>query len=223
MFKALFYKEWAKTKSAVCLLTIIFVCFVAYTFINMAQLFRLTGAVEAWSGMILKDAPVLPAMAEYLPLAAGLFLGISQYVPEMVSKRFKLTLHLPVKEGTIVSSMLWYGMLVLFLLFAVTLIVLFIGIRMYYPMEVLCAALLKCAPWFIAGFAGYLFSAWVCLEPVWRRRILNSVIGVFVLTAFYINARSGAYITFLPSLIVLVAVCFSFPFYAAVRFKEGAQ
>ncbi|MDD2437000.1 MAG: hypothetical protein PHG27_05460 [Massilibacteroides sp.] len=223
MYKALFYKEWAKTKRMISLLSFVFLAFVTYAFINTGQWFRVGGAVEVWSSVILKDLFILPSWIDTLPLLAGLLLGFSQFVPEMTDKRLKLTLHLPLPEFKIIATMLAYGLFVLFLLFLATCVILQIGLSFYYPHEIMMSMNLKIAPWLLAGLTGYLFSAWICLEPVWKQRVFNALIAICILMLFHFEERSGAYVPFLPWLAGFTVISFSFPFYSAARFKEGAQ
>lgn len=223
MFKALFYKEWSKTKRTILLTFIIFAGAVAYAFINTAQLFRVDGATQTWANIILKDMPLVPSIFSWLPLLAGLFLGFAQFIPEMVDKRLKLTLHLPLPENKILSSMLIYGVIMLIGLFVLTYAGLLIGFSFYYPCEVIFKMIWQTIPPFMAGIAAYLLVGWICLEPVWKQRILNAIIAISTLALFSIGAISGAYISLMPYLIIVVIICFILPFYSTARFKDGAQ
>ena len=223
MVKALFYKEWIKTRTIVFLAVALIAGFVAYTFINTAQMFRVSGAVNVWNNVITKDMSLLSGAMQWLPVLAGLMLALAQFVPEMTDKRLKLTLHLPLREGTTVSIMLAYGLLVLLAVFALTYGVLTAGFSAYYPCEMIAGMIWRSLPWFIAGLCAYLLAAWVCFEPVWRQRIFNALIGVCLCSFFFIAAPSRAYIPMLPWMIAFTVVCFAFPFYSASRFKDGAQ
>jgi hypothetical protein len=172
--------------------------------------------------VIQKDMGLIP-LFNYLPLLSGVLLAISQFIPEMQNKRLKLTLHLPLPESGIMAAMLFFGWSIVFLLFAVTLIVLLAGLHFYFAGEIVSAAFQSALPWFMAGITGYLVAAWVCLEPVWRLRIFNTAAGLCALSLFFIKAKSGAYVCFIPVLIVFMLICFSFPFFSTARFKEGAQ
>ena len=223
MVKALFYKEWIKTKRIILLLAIIFAGGLVYTFINTAQMFRIGGAVQTWDNIILKDLDILPVIMQWAPLLAGLLVGFSQFIPEITNKRLKLTLHLPLPESKTISAMLLYGILVLMVFFIVSFIVLLTGFCTYYPMEIVNAMLFRTTPWFLAGLVSYIFIAWVCLEPVWKYRICYSFIAICIVSLFYINAKSGAYLPFIPYLIGFIIIAFSFPFFSTARFKDGAQ
>lgn len=222
MINSIFYKEWIKTRRVLFLAIIVFACFIIYTFINVGQIFRVSGAVAVWTDTMLKDISLLPKM-EWLPLIFSILFGASQFVPEMVNKRLKLTLHLPLPENKIMYAMLFYGIICLLLLYAAIYAVLIIGMGMYYPAEIVLSMFKLSLPWFLAGLIGYLFVAWICLEPVWRQRIFNSLIAICAINFFMIAAKSGAYVTFIPYLVVLIIVAYTFPFYSMSRFKEGAQ
>ncbi|MDR0823687.1 MAG: hypothetical protein LBN74_01230 [Prevotella sp.] len=222
MIQALFYKEWIKTRRIILLLFVLFAGFVAYTFIDLAQMFRVNPPEVIWDNIILKDFLLIPNI-KWLPLLAGILLAITQYVPEMVNKRFKLTLHLPLSENKIVIGMLSYGILVLSFLFAITYIVLLSGLSSYFPREFILSSFYVSCPWFLGGFAGYMLTTWIIYEPVWKYRIANAMVSICTLMLFFFDQKSGAYLPFIPYLLIIIIMSISFPFYAVIRFKEGAQ
>lgn len=222
MLQALFYKEWIKTKKVILVAIILFACFITYSFINIEQLFRINGAVQTWVNIILKDITLLSGL-EYLPILFGILLALAQYVPEMTNKRLKLTLHLPLSETKTIFSMLLYGFVVLTILFIVTYALLVSGMSFYLPYEIIMASVWTSLPWFIAGIIAYFLSAWICVEPVWRQRIFNTIIGICILSFFYIDSKSGAYASFLPYMIACLILVSFYPFYSMNRFKDGIQ
>ena len=222
MYQSLFYKEWIKTRKIVGLLVVVFAGLISYIFIDILQQLRTAGAVNFVEAVVQKDIFLLPLM-KYLPVLAGILLAISQYTPEMQNKRLKLTLHLPLSESSIISAMVGYGLIVMSTVLIVSFAILLIGLRILFPIEIVCANLLSALPWFLAGLAGYLLAAWVCLEPVWKYRVFNSIPGIGILSFFFISAKSGGFITFLPELAIIIVVSFSFGYYSVARFKEGAQ
>ena len=222
MYQSLFYKEWIKTRKIVGLLVVVFAGLISYIFIDILQQLRTAGAVNFVEAVVQKDIFLLPLM-KYLPVLAGILLAISQYTPEMQNKRLKLTLHLPLSESSIISAMVGYGFIVMSTVLIVSFAILLIGLRILFPIEIVCANLLSALPWFLAGLAGYLLAAWVCLEPVWKYRVFNSIPGIGILSFFFISAKSGGFITFLPELVIIIVVSFSFGYYSVARFKEGAQ
>jgi len=223
MFQALFYKEWVKTRRIIILIGAIFAGIIIYSFINTGQTFRIGGSVQAWADIILKDAPVFPSIIQWLPLLTALLLAFAQFVPEMTNKRLKLSLHLPMPETKIISTMLCYGLVILVIIYLITYIILITGLSFYYPQEIRILAFWKSLPWFIAGLTGYLLATWICLEPVWSQRIYNAFISICILALFFIRAQSGAYLPLLYVLAIIVIIGFGLPFYSATRFKEGKQ
>ncbi len=223
MGKAIFYKEWIKTRMSVLIMVAVMAAAIIYTFINTAQDFRVAGAVNVWNTFITKDMALLPALMQWIPMLLGLMLALAQFVPEMTDKRLKLTLHLPMPEGRIVTLLLAYGVTVLATFFVISYAVLTAGFRAWYPAEMISGMYLKSLPWFMGGWCAYLLTAWICLEPIWKYRALNALAAVCLCSFFFIKGASGAYLPFIPYLAVFAVVCFAFPFYSAARFKEGAQ
>ncbi|MDR3117987.1 MAG: hypothetical protein LBU44_00955 [Mediterranea sp.] len=223
MLQALFYKEWIKTRRIILLLLCLMAALLVYAFINTGQAFRMGGAVQVWGNVILKDMSILPSFIQWFPLLAGSLLGWTQFIPEMTDKRLKLTLHLPLPESKILSAMLLYGTVVWLGLFACMYLVLAAGLQPYYAGEMITAMTWTMAPWLLGGILGYYFTCWICLEPVWRRRVLNTLCAIGGLSAYYLSAKSGGYSSFLPYLLLLAVAGFFFPFYSTARFKEGTQ
>ncbi|MBK5720970.1 hypothetical protein JGH11_08810 [Dysgonomonas sp. Marseille-P4677] len=223
MFQALFYKEWIKSRRLIFLIGIVLIGAIIYSFINIAQTFRVEGSIQAWSDVILKDIAVLPAFFQWLPILIALTISFTQFIPEMTNKRLKLTLHLPVPESKTIATMLCYGLCVLLIIYLATYLVLMIGLSFYFPFEIRVIATWRLLPWFAAGITGYLLAAWICIEPVWRQRICNTFISICILSLFFIKAQSGAYLPLLPFLLIIMIVCFGNPFYSSARFKEGKQ
>lgn len=222
MIQSLFYKEWIKTRRVIFLFLILFSGFVAYSFIDVAQMFRMSRPEIVWNDIILNDVSLV-SYFNWLPLLAGIILALTQHVPEMINKRFKLTLHLPLPENKIVVLMLSYGLAILVMLYAATCIVLVTGLSYYFPSEFIRSSLYVASPWFLGGFAAYTLTSWVVYEPVWKFRVVNMLIAVCVLQLFLFDGRSGAYLPFIPYLVVIAVMTISFPFYSIIRFKEGAQ
>lgn len=223
MIKALFYKEWIKTRGSVLLVIAIMAGLVAYTFINSSQGLRVSGAVQVWNAVITKDAQLMPGIMQWLPALAAVLLSLTQFVPEMTNKRLKLTLHLPRRENTILTALIAYGLTVLTAVYLLAYAALIAGFSVNYPAEMVSGMAWRSLPWFLGGLCAYLLTAWVCLEPVWKHRILYAVAGVCMCSLFFLRGPSGAYIPFMPYLIAFTLACFTFPFYSAARFKDGAQ
>ena len=52
ILRAIFYKEWIKSRRVVLLLALIAVSLIAYTFVALAQVFRNNDVISAWALVI---------------------------------------------------------------------------------------------------------------------------------------------------------------------------
>ncbi|MCC8154193.1 MAG: hypothetical protein LIP01_08265 [Tannerellaceae bacterium] len=220
MLQAIYYKEWIKTCRMVGLLLVLFLAILIYSFITINQSFRVAGAVSTWNSYLQNDILLLPHL-KWIPLLGALILSLGQFVPEMTNQRLKLTLHLPLPETRTISYLLFYGLSVLTALYVVTYLVLWGILAWYYPVEIVTTELLSVLPWFIAGWAGYLLTSWVCMESSWKQRIKNAILSICFLSYFFIDSIPGSYNPFVPFLLLFTVICFTFPFFSARRFKEG--
>jgi hypothetical protein len=217
---SLFFKEWIKSRWALLVMLLVFAGIIAYTFIIMSTELRVLGAGVVWESIIQKGITHFDYL-KYLFLLAGILLAVVQYVPEMINKRLKLTLHLPLPEYRIVFSMLLFGILSLAVLFLLVYGAVSIGVNSYYPVEITQWNLAAILPWLCGGFAAYLLTTWISIEPVWKQRLLNIVIALCLLRLFYFDEIPGAYTPLLPYLILFCILSMAFTFYSIARFKNG--
>ena len=110
MNKALIFKEWIKTRWILLLIFSAFILAMGYIALRMSSAVRNVGMPHLWEVFILKNVVLLDQI-KVLPLLAGIALGITQFIPEITKKRFKLTLHLPLGENRIIGVMLGYGII----------------------------------------------------------------------------------------------------------------
>ena len=128
MLRAIFYKEWLKTRWYYLVAVLLSLGFVGYVLLNFFRAAGLKGIAHLWEVMLLRDA-VFVDLLQFVPLVVGLLFAVVQFVPEMQRKCLKLTLHLPCPELRMIGAMLLYGVLLLGALFAVSLGVLFVAFR----------------------------------------------------------------------------------------------
>lgn len=217
---AQFYKEWVKTHRIVGLIVLLFTGAVIYSSLTLIQMLRVNGATATWGNVILKDVILIPEI-EYLPLIAGGLIAVAQYFPEITDKRLKLTLHLPCTEDHIILSLMAYGSFVLTAVFVLSAVVLLSVIGLFFPTEIVLLNFYTALPWFIGGYATYMLTAWILLEPAWRQRVYNTLVAGTLLSTFYMDVTQGAYQTFFIYLVLFTLLYVFLPFYSAARFKEG--
>lgn len=219
---AIFYKEWIKTRWYLLLTMVVTLGFAGYSMLRINRVVEMKGVEHIWEVMLQRDA-VFVDLLQYVPLLVGLLLAIVQFVPEMHRKCLKLTLHLPYPQMRMVASMLLYGMAALIVCFALNFLLMAVYLEGILAPELVRHILFTAAPWYLAGITGYLLVSWICLEPAWKRRILNLIIALLVLRVFFLSATPEAYNNFLPWLALYTLLIAGFSWLSVVRFKEGKQ
>lgn len=223
MFKAIFYKEWIKSRHLIVLLVAIAVALVLYSILSTSHMFRNQGAVTAWFSVIEKDMPIVSSIIGWFFIVTAISISVLQYTSEMINKRFKLTLHLPKSENNLMSTLLAYGVISLLSIYTLTTVSLIGAMYYFYPYEMLASYLLHLISYMLVGLAGYFLVVWIVVEPIWKIRIANTVLSIAILSAFTLDAKTGGYIYSIPYqlfIVILSSVC---AFYSASRFKDGAQ
>ena len=198
---AIFYKEWIKTRWYFLLAVVTTLGFTGYCMLRINRVIEMKGAAHVWEVMMQRDA-IFIDMLQYIPLIAGVLMAIVQFVPEMQRKCLKLTLHLPYPELKMTGNMLFSGLVLLLVCFASNFLLMEVYLSGVLAHELKNHILLTALTWYLAGISGYLLIAWICLEPAWKRRIINLIIAVLLLRIFFLSPTPEAYNKFLPYLLV---------------------
>ena len=221
MNKAIFYKEWIKTQRVVILLGVLLVALIGYMWLTVSSDIRTYGIIEIWGATVARDYSILPSTVYLYPALCGLLLGALQFTSEIVNKRLKLTLHLPMNQMRIMALHFTYGVAVVLtlsiLLFAVSLLIL----SSYFPREIIFMNIPTIAANIMLALSLYFISAYVVIEPVWRRRVGALLIGAGAAWAFYEkptpNMCGLMFLLLITSLTIVAA------YLSLSRFKDGAQ
>ena len=222
MNKAIFYKERIKMRRIIPIAILLLALFTAYAIIAVWRRYTYSGAASVWLA-VLERGDVLFGSLRYLPALLGAAFAVAQFVPEMVQNRLKLTLHLPDNRNAMVLAMLGYGTAWLGGLFAVQLAVIDLWLRQPLASELVHAVITTMLPWYIAGFAAYLFGAWICLEPTWHRRAFDALVAAGVLRLCFLNESLSAGNTLLVWLVLAGICALFFPLHSVDRFRRGCQ
>lgn len=110
-----------------------------------------------------------------------------------------------------------------FLLCVLLSLVLAAVVRLFLPSEIVGMMLQQLLPWMVAAVAGYGFTAWVCIEPQWKQRMLCIVVSVGLLSMLFVSSYPGTYSQFGAGICWILAASFIFPFSSCIRFKYGVQ
>ena len=148
--RAIFYKEWIKTRWYLLLATLTMFGFVIYSMLRINRVANLKGIEHVWEVMLSKDV-VFVDLLEFIPLFVGVLLAVVQFVPEMHRKCLKLTLHLPVAQLKMINQMLLYGLVSLLVCFVICYLIMWGYMQTIFPHELYNRVLLTSAPWFVAG------------------------------------------------------------------------
>ncbi len=222
MWKAIIYKEWKKTKWFNIGIWMVAILLLTYIFMKIGRSFRFVGMEHLWDVVVNRDQFLFRNL-KYFPIAAGIIFGLSQFVPEVIEKRIKLTLHLPLPKHRAILIMIAYGLILLTITFTIHILTTIVFVQLYFPKEIIISMIFTIVPWYISGLVAYSFIAMISLEPTWKRRIFNIILMVLTLDLFYISDFPGAY-RFNIYLVILISIyVMPFVFLSVNRFKKGIQ
>lgn len=220
MIQSLYYKEWLKSRWILLVIFLAFIGIISYSFITISQNIRVGGINPVWDFIVQKGIYYF-GYIKYFPLVAGILLAVTQYVPEMSDKRLKLTLHLPLPESKIMYTMLSYGIVCLCIIFLLAYTIIYAGTTYYFPSEIAFWNAIVILPWILGGIVSYSLTTWICIEPVWRQRILNSLISILIISLFYFDCVPEAYNPSIGYLLAITILTIIFSFSSLIRFKDG--
>lgn len=222
MFKSLIYKEWLKTRWFMAGFLLLGMLAVSLIFVKVQHDFKFYEGQNYWNSILFQGFKYY-ASFKFIPLVGGVILGISQYFPETVEKRIKLSFHLPMDENKILVLMMSYGIIALTAAF-LCLFALFTTLSViFFPQEIVFGAITSILPWFLAGYAAYFLIGLIVLEPIWRYRFIYSIISGFFITFYFQDAITSAYSTISIVLaIITIALSISLIF-SGYRFRKGEQ
>ena len=222
MIKAIFYKEWIKMRWF-CLVAALFLAgFTAYALLRVQRVITFKGAAHIWEVMLEKEVVFIDIL-QYLPVLLGVLLALVQFIPEMTHKRLKLTLHLPFPQRKMILLMMSVGLAALAVLSAVQAFVLWCYFHTLLAPELVSRILLTSLPWYIGGITAYSLTSWICLEPTWKRKILNFFISCGIIRIFFLSNVPQAYDGFIWILLLFTGFTFILPWLSVTRFKAGKQ
>ncbi len=221
MFRAIFYKEWIKTRWFLLVALLAVGGTTIYTIFRMAKVFELKGAAHIWEVMITRNA-IFIDIFQYIPVFVGIVFALMQYIPEMNSKRLKLTLHLPCSGNSLLSAMQSFGVVALLGVLVPFYVIMLIYMPSVMAVELYQRVLLTSLPWFLAAFSAYFIVTAIVLEPTWKRRVIYCLFALPIISIYFLSSTPAAYTQFY-SLVPLTVIQFLFAFTSVARFKAGAQ
>lgn len=222
MKKAILYKEWIKTRIYFPISLVISLAFIIFIILRLQRVEHFKGVDHIWEIMLSHDV-VFIELLNFVPAILGLLLAIVQFVPEMQQKRLKLTLHLPFHQQKMILMMLSVGLGEILLMYLINYGVLYTYLQSILAPELTYRILMTSIPWYICGITVYLLTAWICLEPTWKRRFINLLLSCGIVRIFFMNDVPQSYDSFIPVLLVFTLACLFLPLLSVDRFKMGKQ
>jgi hypothetical protein len=218
--KSIIYKEWIKIRWTFLAFLVLGIIGLAIMFLKVRHDILFVDAVNYWYSFLFRGSPYF-SLLKFLPLVAGLGIALAQYFPETVSKRIKLTFHLPVGENEILLKMHAFGAGCIIAMFLFFFIIFVAGSYIYFPSEIIRPSLITITPWFLGGLTTYFITALVLLEPIWLYRGLYTIVGAGFITFFYSYGTIGAYKPVLLSLVILTLLLSIVVLFSGYRFRKG--
>jgi hypothetical protein len=222
MFKSLIYKEWLKTRWFLAGFLLLGWITLGLIFLKVQHDFKFYEAKNYWNSILFQVLHYFSSF-KIIPLMGGLLVGISQYFPETVEKRIKLTFHLPVDEDKIILQMMSYGTLALTAIYMTLLVTFLLLSSAFFPQEIVISSLISIVPWLLSGYAVYFLIGLIVLEPIWKYRVLYTISSSFYITLYLKTAITGAYAPINILLSIATIVLSISLLFSGYRFRKGEQ
>ena len=202
----LFYKEWLKTKWFVLASLLLGVGTILYAFIGLnSNIINADGGSNYVFEWFTQAGRPHYGIFKNIPFIIALLIGGSQYLPEVLQKRIKLTLHLPLNEIVMLYTMVLYGFLI---------------DLYFFPVEMHIMAINAFLPWILGGFTTYFFVAMIAMEPSWKFRCLYAIVVYELLDIYLLGGNmSNLYVL----MIIVLVIASLGMIYTANRFKIGEK
>lgn len=220
MWKSVIYKEWLKTRWFIILFAILGLSAVAYIFLIVQRDFKFNDANNYWYSILFMGVRYF-GYIKFVPIIGALAISVAQYFPETVSKRIKLSFHLPINENRILLMMMLYGTTCLLVCYILQLALFYVFSVIYFPSDIILPALATLTPWFLSGFATYYLAALIVLEPVWKYRFFYLVVAAAFIPLYFQSSVVGGYAPVNLRLALLVVITSISLLFSGYRFRKG--
>lgn len=222
MWKSIIYKEWLKVRWFAIVYLVMSILAIANLFLKVQHDFTFSEAQKYWYMVMFQNMHYFKhGFFQILPLLGALAIAIAQYFPETVSKRIKLTYHLPLKENKALLIMMFFGTFCMIIISAIT-VLLFVSLSyIWFPAEIVNGAIITTTPYFLSGFAAYFLTALIVLEPVWKYRLLYTIVAAAFVPIYFNKTIIGGYLPALPLLTVFTIILSISLLFSGYRFRKG--
>lgn len=221
MILHLFYKEWLKTKWFILLSLLLGIGVIAYIYIALnSKIINSEGASAFLHNWLTRGGRPFYQLFLDIPFVVAIVIGLSQFVPEVLQKRIKLTLHLPANEIKLLYMMVLYGFIVMLSLMIVFLVVYFSLDLYFMTTEIHKMAFEAFLPAILGGITTYFFVAMIAMEPSWLHKFLYAIFVYGLIEIFRLNLSLQHNMYLFIAILVIASLSM---IYTANRFKIGEK
>ena len=220
MIRSILLKEGLKLRWMFLAALAVNVGFCVKVFLDIRQQMAAEHAQMVWYQAVHLQT-VFQYQMRHLPLLTGLALASAQFVPELLGRRMRIVLHLPVAREAMLAWSLLAGLGHVLVVIGVVAVLTHLTMTRFFPAEVSLSALVTMAPWYAAGLVSYLGAAAVLLEPRWPRRIFMALVFGTVASMLLMGRGYGWFSPALPWLPVLLPLALLSVFEPCRRFHQG--
>ncbi|GAB7024430.1 hypothetical protein [Salidesulfovibrio brasiliensis] len=218
MLRSILLKEYLKLRGSMLAALLLNLAVVGYIYTAMRKLFLMDHAEVVWY-RVMHLGTLYYDPYTYVPVLTGALLAAAQFLPETVSHRFRISLHLPLSPHMLVLGHILVGLSAVAAILAIDAAVIAGMTAMRFPAEVVTRTMLTILPWTLAGVTAYLGVTLVLLEPTWRLRMVNAAIGAGLTSLLLWQEAPGAYERILPLLALGILAFVPSVLYPAYRFR----
>jgi hypothetical protein len=221
MIRASFLKDWLKIRWVWLGMLALHLGMLGYLFLDMRHQFQVEHSEMIWYWAF-ELRRLLYDQVRFLPLATGIVIAAAQFGPEMIGGRFRLSLHLPVRNDVLVLASVGFGALMGGLTALLDAVGLYWIVSLWFPQEAAVSAVLTALPWFLGGWVAYFATALVLLEPTPIRRLIWLGIGAGFLGLLFGHRGYQEYDRIMPILMLAAAFFVPAVILPAHRYRHGS-
>lgn len=186
LLRSIFLKEWLKIRWYWLLALLLNLGMLVYLYIDIRHQFHVEHSEMIWYWAF-ELRRLLYTSIKYLPVFTGIMLAAAQFGPEMINGRFRLSLHLPLRDDMLVWTWVMFGALMSGIIALMDAIGLYFVIAGWFPHEAAVSAVLTAVPWLQAGWVAYFGTTLVLLEPQPLRRLTYLGLSIAFIALLYME------------------------------------
>ncbi|MGL4992730.1 MAG: hypothetical protein ACRC6R_01150 [Bacteroidales bacterium] len=222
IYKAVFFKEWIKTKIVFILFSLLSLVALIYNLAIWYRIATFKGESHLWEIVIGKDTLLIQSY-QYLPYLMAIAMAIFQFLPEMRERRLKLTLHLPIGHNKMAAMMVLSGVTLFVAYSIVMLCIALLASNYYFPFEITERLITTFVTWHLGALTTYLLASRIVLEGTRRYAITHLLVSVLIVSLFFQSSTPGAYAKFLPFIALMCVASSGWILFSIDRFKRGER